>query len=121
MAYVDAIALLRTRREVRGSLAQEIDEVIKSVSQPAMPDELAELLTGSDREVIQTSQRLEKSFGRASAAHARSPSQVLGCRLRDLFTETLQRMKELPPDPREVLHANPAAVAVAAKPVKRRG
>jgi hypothetical protein len=120
VVYAEAIALLSTRREVRGCLAKEVEAVIQSCAAPQLPAELAELFTGSDREVIQTSQRLEKSFGRSNVARTSSTSSALGCLVRDLFTEALQRMKELPPDPRETMQANVQAIAGSATSVKRR-
>lgn len=121
MVHAEAIALLRTRSEVRGYLAKEVEALIGTPGQPELPAELEGLATGSDREVVQASMRLDKSFGTRSVAGAASANAALGRRVRDLFSKALQRMKELPPDPREILHANPAAVAVATKPVKRRG
>jgi hypothetical protein len=101
--YAHAITLLRTRREVRECLAKEIQGVIDGRSPPDLPPELMELPAGNDREVIQTSQRLDKSFGTRSVADASSAEAALGRKVRDLFTAALQRMKELPPDPREKL------------------
>jgi hypothetical protein len=107
MSYPEAIALLRTRGEVRVCLAKQIEDVIGAWAQDELPSDLGELATGSDREVVQTSLRLDKSFGTRNAAHAKSPDAALGCQVRDLFTQALRRMKELPPDPRETLHAKP--------------
>ena len=120
MIYAEAIALLSTRREVRGCLAKEVAAVIQACAAPELPAELAELFTGSDREVIQTSQRLEKLFGRSNVARTSPTPSTLGCRVRDLFTEALQRMKELPRDARETMQANVHAIAGSAISVKRR-
>jgi hypothetical protein len=101
MLYADALESLRTRREVRECLAKEVRGVIASWAQPQLPSELIELLAGNDREVVQTSQRLDRTFGTRSVADARSAEAALGRQVRDRFTAALQRMKELPPDPRE--------------------
>jgi len=115
-----SIASLTTRSEVRGFLAKELNDLIGGQAPQALPAELADLATGSDREVIETSRRLDKTFETRSAADAKRPDTAMGRKIRDLFSKALQRMKELPPDPRETLHAKPLATAEVAQPAKKR-
>ena len=105
LLYTDSIASLTTRREVRGFLARALDGLIGGGVQQDLPDELSDLATGSDREVIESSRRLDKCYETRGAAHAARPGIAMGQQIRDLFATALQRMKELPPDPRETLHA----------------
>ena len=119
MLYADAIASLTTRSEVRGFLAKELDDLIGGQPLKDLPADLADLGTGSDREVIETSRRLDKAFETRSAADAKCPDTAMGRQIRDLFAKGLQRMKELPPDPRATLHAKPLASTDVAEP--RRG
>jgi hypothetical protein len=120
MLYADAIASLRTRSEVRGFLARQLGELLSGPAQQALHAELSDLATGSDREVIESSRRLDKCYETRSAAAAARPGTAVGQQIRDLFAKALQRMKELPPDPRETLHAQPPAPPSIAQP-KRRG
>jgi hypothetical protein len=120
MLYADAIASLTTRSEVRGFLARELGELIGGQAKQDLQAELSDLATGSDREVIESSRRLDKCFETRSAAGAARPGTAIGQQIRDLFAKALQRMKELPPDPREIVHALPPAAASVAPP-RRRG
>jgi hypothetical protein len=124
MPYTDSIASLTTRSEVRGFLARELDGLIGGRVQEDLPDELSQLATGSDREVIESSRRLDKCYETRGAAHAArpgiAPGIAMGQQIRDLFATALQRMKELPPDPRETLHAPPPSTDVAQPRQKRR-
>jgi hypothetical protein len=115
-----AIASLKTRSDVRGFLAKEIETLIAGHAQGHLPTEFEQLSTSSDREVVQTSLRLDRFFGLRSAAEAKSADDALGRRVRDLFTTALRRMKELPPDPRETLHAKPLAAPTVTRPAHRR-
>jgi len=120
MLYADAIASLKTRSEVRGFLARQLGELLGGPAQQDLHAELSDLATGSDREVIESSRRLDKSYETRGAAAAARPGTEMGQQIRDLFARALQRMKELPPDPRETLHAQPPAPATVAQ-TKRRG
>jgi len=121
MLYANLIASLNTRSDVRGFLAKELDDLIGGQPQQDLPAELADLATGSDREVIETSRRLDKVFETRSAADTKCPDTAMGRKIRDLFARALQRMKELPPDPRETLHAKPLASSTAvAQPRQKR-
>jgi hypothetical protein len=122
MPYVEAIALLRTRSEVREALAKEIESVLAACSTPGLSLALGDLPTGSDREVVQTSMRLDKCFRARGAADALAGDAALGHRVCNIFAQALLRMKELPPDPRQVLHPlpKPAASARAHGPRRRR-
>jgi hypothetical protein len=121
MLYADSIASLKTRSEVRGFLAREVDGLIGGQARQDLPDELSNLATGSDREVIESSRRLDKCYEARGAAAAR-PGAAVGQKIRELFAKALQRMKELPPDPRETLHAQPPpSTNLAQASQKRRG
>ena len=120
MLYTDSIASLTTRSEVRGFLARELDGLIGGQAQQDLPDELSNLATSSDREVIESSRRLDKCYETRSAATAARPGAAMGQQIRDLFATALQRMKELPPDPRETLHAPPPAAAGLPQPRQKR-
>ena len=119
-ALCRAIASLTTRSDVRGFLAKQIETLIAAHAQGHLPTELEQLPASSDREVVQTSLRLDRFFGPRSAAEAKSADDALGRRVRDLFTTALRRMKELPPDPRETLHAKPLAAPAVTRPAHRR-
>jgi hypothetical protein len=69
--------------------------------------ELAGLATGSDREVIDSYRFLEALCAGLTAREARYASVSVSLDVRDLFSKALQRMKELPSDAREILHAKP--------------
>ena len=103
------MAHLTTRGAVRGMLAEELNGLIGEQSEHDLPPELAGLATGSDREVVETSRRLDKSVPTRAAPDARSTILGMPQQIRDLFAKALRRMKELPPDPRETLHAMPLA------------
>jgi hypothetical protein len=120
MVYADSIASLKTRSEVRGFLARELDGLIGGRAPRDLPDELSNLATGSDREVIESSRRLDKCYETRSAAVAARSGTAMGRQIRDLFATALQRMKELPPDPRETLHAQPPASTKLAEPGPKR-
>jgi hypothetical protein len=115
MTDADSIASLKTRREVRSYLAGRIDALIGGRAQRDISAEFSDLVTGSDREVIESYRRLDKSCESRSATDARHPGAAMSQSIRDLFAIALQRMKELPPDPRETLHAKrPSSRAAAA-------
>ena len=120
MLYADSIASLTTRSEVRGFLARELHGLIGGQAQQDLPDELSNLATSSDREVIECSRRLDKCYETRSAADASRPGRAMGRQIRDLFATALQRMKELPPDPRETLHAQPPAPTGLPQPGQKR-
>ncbi len=120
MLYTDSIASLTTRSQVRGFLARELDGLIGGQAQQDLPDELSNLATSSDREVIESSRRLDKCYEARSTATAARSGAAMGQQIRDLFATALQRMKELPPDPRETLHAPPLAAAALPQPRQKR-
>lgn len=121
MLYADSISSLTTRSEVRGFLARELDGLIGGRAQQDLPDELSNLATSSDREVIESSRRLDKCYETRSAGSAARSGGAMGQQIRDLFATALRRMKELPPDPRETLHAQlPVAADRVESKAKRR-
>jgi hypothetical protein len=107
---------MKTRSAVRGFLAKELSELISGPAQQHLPAELIDLATGSDREVIESCRLLDKCYDVRAAADANSPDTAIGRQIRDLFAKALQRMKELPPDPRETLHAQPPASTTITRP-----
>jgi hypothetical protein len=109
---------MTTRREVRGFLARTLVDLIGAQTGRDSTVELSSLATGSDREVIESYRRLEKSCEALSAKDAKYGGIVVSLNVRDLFARGLSRMKELPPDPRETLHVKPALVGT---PIHRRG
>lgn len=99
----DRLSLLfrqyRTRAEVRKVLLNEMVLLLQSNKGPAaFPADIAELATGSDREVID-------SYGKAKAYRdglkGAAQSSVVGSisvELCELFATALGRLKDLPPD-----------------------
>jgi hypothetical protein len=102
-----SIASLTTRREVRGFLARGLNDLVDGQAQEHLSAELAGLATDNDGEVIESYRRLDKFCQSRGATDAKYSSTGLSHHARDLFARALQRMKELPPDPRETLHAKP--------------
>jgi hypothetical protein len=96
---------LNTRRDVRGFLAKGQDDLTGGPAEQDLSAELSDLATGSDREVMDSYQYLDELCKGLSARDARYPRILMTRNVRDLFAKALQRMKELPPDPRETLHA----------------
>ena len=107
--WTTSLEPLKTRREVRGFLARTVQDLVDGQAQRDSPVELSYLATGSDREVIESYRRLDKFCDSVSTKDARYGGIVVSLDLRDLFATGLSRMKELPPDPRETLHAKPVA------------
>lgn len=107
--WTTSLEPLKTRREVRGFLARTVADLVGGQTQQNQPVELSDLATGSDREVIESYRRLDKFCGGLRTRDARYGGIVVTLNLRDLFADGLSRMKELPPDPRETLHAIPPA------------
>ena len=108
MTYTDSIASLKTRSDVRGFLAKELNDLIGGEDQKSLAAEFSDLATGTDREVIESYRRFDKSHDGRGPTDAK---YVMSLQIRDLFATALRRMKELPPDPRETLHVElPAAI-----------
>jgi hypothetical protein len=103
--WTASLRSLNTRREVRGFLAEGQDDLTGDPAQQDVSAELSDLPTGSDREVIDSYRYLEKLCKGLNARDATYPRILMTRNVRDLFAKALQRMKELPPDPRETLHA----------------
>jgi hypothetical protein len=96
---------LNTRREVRAFLARGQNDLTGGWAQHDLSAELTDLATGSDGEVIDSYRYLDALCKGLSARDATYPRILMTRNVRDLFAKALQRMKELPPDPRETLHA----------------
>jgi hypothetical protein len=109
MIDANSIASLTTRREVRSFLSRGLDDLITGQAEQHLPAELAGLAAGNDGEVIESYQRLDKFCESRSATDAQYSDTGMSHHTRDLFAKALQRMKQLPPDPRETLHAKPRA------------
>lgn len=107
---------LKTRREVRGFLARGLNDLTDGQAQRDLSTELSALATGSDREVIDSYRRLDALCGGISARDAKHAGMVVSLKVRDLFAKALQRMKQLPPDPRATLHAKAARTAEVDQP-----
>jgi hypothetical protein len=103
--WTASLRSLNTRREVRGFLAKGQDDLTGGPAQQDLSGELSDLATGSDREVMDSYQYLDELCKGLSPRDARYPRILMTRNVRDLFAKALQRMKELPPDPRETLHA----------------
>jgi len=114
------MAALETRSAVRDLLARELGALIAGDAAHVLPPELADLETSSDREVVESLRRLDKACGSRSSADAKGLAAAIGPRVRDLFARALHRMKQLPPDPRETLHVQPAAPVPTAQPADKR-
>ena len=111
MTYTDSIASLQTRSDVRGFLAKELNDLIGGEDQKSLAAEFSDLATGTDREVIESYRRFDKSYDSRGPTDAKYVRSAMSLRIRDLFATALQRMKDLPPDPRETLHVIlPAAI-----------
>jgi len=125
-AWTASLQPLKTRSEVRGLLARGLNDLMGARPAQAFPPELSDLATGSDREVIDSFRRLDHLCAAFIAADARYPDTATTKHIRDLFKEALQRMKQLPPDPRETPHTAPEATelpatsATKAKSIRRK-
>jgi hypothetical protein len=104
-SWTASLRSLNTRREVRGFLAKGQGNLTGGPAHQDVSVELSDLATGSDREVIDSYRYLDALCKGLSARDATYPRILMTRNVRDLFAKALQRMKELPPDPRETLHA----------------
>lgn len=97
------LELLRTRSEVRLFIATELEELLKpGHGQGSFPAEVVGLLTGSDREVLESYQQVRAFCEKRSVSSRRLSGAAMGGRVRDLFGMALDRMKKLPPEPSKV-------------------
>jgi hypothetical protein len=103
--WTASLQSLNTRREVRGFLARGKNDLTGGQAQQDLSAELSDLATGSDLEVMDSYRYLDALCKGLSARDATYPRVLMTRNVRDLFAKALQRMKELPPDPRETLHA----------------
>jgi len=103
--WTASLRSLNTRREVRGFLARGKNDLAGGQAQQDVSVELSDLATGSDREVVDSYRYLDELCKGFSARDSTYPRVLMTRNVRDLFAKGLQRMKELPPDPRETLHA----------------
>lgn len=90
----------QTRSEVRARLAQALDDLIGGEAQRSLAAEFSDLATGSDREVIESYRRFDKSYHSRGPVDTNFAPSAIGGQIRDLFEKALQKMKSLPPDPR---------------------
>jgi hypothetical protein len=111
-----SLGSLNTRREVRGFLVREKSDLTGGQSQQDLSAELCDLATGSDREVMDSYEYLDELCKGLSARDATYPRILMTRDVRDLFAKALRRMKELPPDPRETLHAKAPKTPDAEQP-----
>jgi len=103
--WTASLRSLETRREVRGFLARGKADLTGDPCRQDLSAELSDLAMGNDREVMESYQYLDQLCKGLSAREATYPRILVTRNVRDLFAKALQRMKELPPDPRETLHA----------------
>jgi hypothetical protein len=103
--WTASLRSLNTRREVRGFLAKGQGDLTGGPAHRDVSAELSDLATGSDREVMDSYRYLDALCKGLSARDATYPRILMTRSVRDLFANALQRMKELPPDPRETVHA----------------
>jgi hypothetical protein len=103
--WTASLRSLNTRREVRGFLARGQGDLTGGQAQLDLSAELSDLATGSDGEVMNSYRYLDELCKGLSARDATHPCILMTRNVRDLFAKALQRMKELPPDLRETLHA----------------
>jgi hypothetical protein len=103
--WTASLRSLNTRHEVRGFLAKGQDDLTGGPAYQDVSAELSDLATGSDREVIDSYRYLDALCNGLSARDATYPRILMTRNVRDLFAKALRRMNELPPDPRETLHA----------------
>jgi hypothetical protein len=96
---------LNTRREVRGFLSRGKSDLTGGPAQRDVSAELSDLATNSDGEVMESYRYLDALCKGLSARDATYPRILMTRNVRDLFAKALQRMNELPPDPRQTLHA----------------
>jgi hypothetical protein len=119
-SWTASLEPLKTRREVRSFLATVLNDLTGDRAKPDRSRELGGLATGSDREVIDSYRFLEALCAGLTARDARYAGVLVSLDVRDLFAKALQRMKELPPDARETLHANPRTSLVTRSEQRRR-
>jgi hypothetical protein len=103
--WTASLRSLKTRCEVRGFLARVKADLTGDLCQQDLSAELSDLAMGSDREVMESYQDLDELCKGLSARDATYPRILVTRNVRDLLAKALQRMKELPPDPRATLHA----------------
>jgi hypothetical protein len=116
----DELERLETRRAVRDFLARAVDDLSGGTARPQLPADLADLATGSDREVIASCRLLDKCYDVRGSADARSADAAIGRQIRELFSRALERMKQLPPDPREAVTTPVAAGGAPVSHVRRK-
>jgi hypothetical protein len=101
---------LQTRSDVRAFIAA----ALKDLTTPGhaighLPTEVFGLSTGSDREVLESYQRIRDFCKKRSESGRRLSGSAIGGRVRDLFGVALDRMKKLPPEPMKVPDIVPVA------------
>jgi hypothetical protein len=90
----------RTRTEVRSTLATTLTGMVETCSATVtFPEEIAALSTGNDREVMESFLRVKAFCDGRKGSDRRSVAADIGRDVRELFSQALDRMKELPPEP----------------------
>lgn len=101
--WAASIELLQTRSDVRAFIATALEDLTTpGHAYGNLPDEIIGLSTGSDREVLESYQRVRDFCARRSDSGRRLSGAAIGGRLRNLFGVALDRMKKLPPEPIKV-------------------
>lgn len=97
--WAASLELLQTRSDVRAFIAVALEELTMSGrGQGALPAEIADLPIGSDREVLESYQRVRDFCEGRSESSRRLSGAALGGKVRELFGMALDQMKRLPPE-----------------------
>lgn len=97
----------RTRAEIRKVLLGEMESLVRSTQgRAALPSEIDQLPIGSDREVMESFDKLQKFCNGLKGDKRSSIAGAISIELCDLFSKALERMNALPPE-----HKAPAIAA----------
>lgn len=108
--WAASVELLHTRTDVRAFIATALEDLTTpGHAYGHLPSEIVGLPTGSDREVLESYQRVREFCERRSETGLRLAGAAIGSRVRDLFGLALDRMKKLPPEPIKPAAIDPVA------------
>ena len=90
----------RTRTEVRNTLASTLAGLmVTGNGSVVFPAEIGGLATGNDREVMESLGRVKTFCEGMKGPDKKSVAASIGRDVFQLFSEALERMKKLPPEP----------------------
>lgn len=90
----------RTRTEVRNTLASTLAGLMVTGNGTfVFPAEIDSLATGNDREVMESLGRVKSFCEGMKGTDKKSVAASIGRDVLQLFSEALERMKKLPPEP----------------------